>query len=199
MKVHSVTDVIQDKRQRILAATEELIIRNGLQCSMAAIADKARVAIGSLYTYFASKDELVLAVYQSLATTIADRLIAGAGDDVRPEDRLVRYVSDYIDLIWEDPARAVLFEYLSNVPLLHADRIIATFAKTTDYITGIMAAGQATGDFRDFDVHHMAAFLGGGIRNTLKWRRMNAEPLTQDERSQIIQMCLSAIRHHGSG
>ena len=60
-------DVIPDKRQRILAAAARLIVRNGLQCSMAAIAEEASVATGSLYNYFASKEELVLGVYTQVS------------------------------------------------------------------------------------------------------------------------------------
>ncbi|UXN72331.1 TetR/AcrR family transcriptional regulator [Devosia sp. A8/3-2] len=56
-------DIVLDKRERILAAAARLIVRNGLQCSMAAIAEEASVATGSLYNYFDSKEALVLGVY----------------------------------------------------------------------------------------------------------------------------------------
>ena len=57
-------DVAPDKRERILAAASKLIVVNGLQCSMSAIADEAGVATGSLYNYFKSKEDLVGGVYR---------------------------------------------------------------------------------------------------------------------------------------
>ena len=60
-------DSIPDKRERILLAASRLIVRNGLQCSMAAIAEEAGVATGSLYNYFDSKEALVRGVYGRVA------------------------------------------------------------------------------------------------------------------------------------
>ena len=51
------------KKDKILDAAAQLIVENGLQCSMAAIAERAGVATGSLYNYFPSKRAMVLGVY----------------------------------------------------------------------------------------------------------------------------------------
>ncbi|MCR6673987.1 hypothetical protein [Devosia ginsengisoli] len=98
MKVHSVFDVVLDKRERILAAAARLIVRNGLQCSMAAIAEEASVAT-----------RLALQLLRLQGSAGAGGLYARHGiDDREPrdpsgadsgEEPVRRYIESYIDFI----------------------------------------------------------------------------------------------------
>lgn len=184
---------LADKRKRILTAAASLIVKNGLQCSMAEIAQTAGVATGSLYNYFTSKDDLVRDVYGRVADEIAALLVEDFGDEVCHERRVRRYIDAYIDFIWADPARAILFEYLSNVPLLAPGELRKLFGPVIDYTTRIFTEAKAAGLLRDWDPHFMGAFIGGGIRNTLKWRRADGGDLSAFERQQIADMCWATV------
>jgi AcrR family transcriptional regulator len=181
------------RRARILDAAAKLIVANGLQCSMAAIAEQAGVATGSIYNYFKSKDDMVRGVYTQLADTIAERLIFQDAEALKPRDRIFRYIYDYIDFIWEDHDRAILFEYLSNVPLITPQELVDTFAETNDYSLGLMSAGKAAGLIIDIPDAPLAGYIGGGIRNVLKWRRANTSPLSETERHQIALISWNTI------
>lgn len=185
--------IIADKRERILKAASELIVKNGLQCSMSEIAQTAGVATGSLYNYFTSKDDLIRGVYHRLTDEVAAVLIVEHAPHVSHEKRIRRYIDDYIDFIWADANRAILFEYLSNVPLLRPGDLRSLFAPVTDFTARLFHEAQEAGVLRDFDIHQLSGFIGGGIRNTLKWRRNAGSPLTLDERHQIAEMCWSAV------
>jgi AcrR family transcriptional regulator len=185
--------LVLDKRERILAAAAELIVRNGLQCSMAEIAITAGVATGSLYNYFKSKDDLIWGVYERLTEMAAAALIVEHDPATPHEIRIRRYIDDYIDFIWADPDRAILFEYLSNVPLIPATELRRAFAPVTAYTSKLIEEARAAGVLRDFPANDMGGFIGGGIRNTLKWRRAESATLTQAERSNIAALCWSAI------
>ncbi|MCR5856727.1 TetR/AcrR family transcriptional regulator [Mesorhizobium sp. J428] len=184
---------VVDKRERILSAASELIVKNGLQCSMAEIAQVAGVATGTLYLYFASKEEMVRGVYQRLTAKVGASLIIEHGPEVPHETRVRRYIDDYIRLIWADPEQAILFEYLSNIPLLQPGELRQLFAPVTDFTAKVFTEAHAAGVLRDFDPNVMGAYVGGGIRNTLKWRRADGSSLTEPERRQIAEMCWSAI------
>lgn len=184
---------VTDKRERILTAASELIVRNGLQCSMAEIAQTAGVATGSLYNYFSSKDDLIRGVYRRLTETVASVLIVDYGDDVSHETRIRRYFDDYIEFIWADPPRAILFEYLSNVPLLAPGELRRLFAPVTDYTTQLFTDAKEAGALCDWDPHVMGAFVGGAIRNTLKWRRADGSDLSDAERREIADMCWTTV------
>lgn len=185
--------IVFDKRERILAAAATLIVRNGLQCSMAEIAATAGVATGSLYTYFKSKDDLIRGVYAQLTNAVAAGLIVEHDAATPPEARLRRYIEDYIAFIWADADRALLFEYLSNVPLVPAEEMLQIFAPVTAFTNRIIRDAREAGVLRDFGTHDMGAFIGGGLRNTLKWMRARGEELSPERRRHLAAMCWSAI------
>ena len=190
-------DVSPDKRERILQAAAKLIVQNGLQCSMSAIAEEAGVATGSLYNYFKSKEDLVRGVYGRVAEVMTGRLAAEPDPGIPHRDRIRRYIADYIDFIWEDPLRARLFEYLDNNPLITINEAGAIFGPFVDHSSAMLEAGQREGSVREGQVSLMASFVRGAIRNTLKRRRTNPAPLTALEREQITGMCWDAIAVHG--
>lgn len=185
--------ILFDKRERILAAAATLIVRNGLQSSMAEIASTAGVATGSLYTYFRSKDDLIRGVYAQLTEAVAAALIVEHDPATSPEARLRRYIEDYIDFIWADADRALLFEYLSNVPLVPAAEMLQIFTPVTAFTNNLVRDAREAGVLRDFGSHDMGAFIGGGLRNTLKWMRARGEALSPERRTHLVAMCWSAI------
>ena len=192
MKVHSV-DFELDKRGRILDAAAQLIVQNGLQSPMSAIAATAGVATGSLYNYFKSKNEMIAAVYARLAEEIAEAIVRDIDRSLPHRARIMRYVDAYIDFFWADPARAILFEYLSNVPLIPPSQLGAVFDRVTRYGKTLIVEAMADGAIKDMNSQLMGAMIGGGIRNCLKWRRIDPRPLSDDERRQIAEMCWTAI------
>jgi AcrR family transcriptional regulator len=71
------------KRDRILEASLELFVNEGFHgASTASIANKARVANGTLFHYFASKEELVIELYLS----VKDNFLIQITENYRRED-----------------------------------------------------------------------------------------------------------------
>jgi TetR/AcrR family transcriptional regulator, multidrug resistance operon repressor len=182
-----------NKRERILDAAADLIVRDGLQSSMSAIADAAGVATGSLYTYFKSKEDMIAALYEQLADQIADAIVEDIDRSSPHRDRLMRYVDRYIDFIWVDARRAFLFEYLSSLPSVPPERLRRIFTRVSDYGDALLHEAQEAGALRPLDPNLMGAMIGGTIRNCLKWRRHGPPDLSPAERRSISDMCWNAI------
>jgi AcrR family transcriptional regulator len=185
-------DNVPDKRRRILEAAARLIVRNGLHCSMAAIAEEAGVATGSLYNYFASKEELVLGVYIGVSTEMAEAMMPAE----EPEDigaRLRLYIERYIAFIWAEPDRARLFDYLDNNPLITTEDAKTVFGPFVLHGIGLIEAAQAAGVVRSGTPTMIMSFVRGSIRNTLKRRRSTTETLPRDDRQLVADMCWAAI------
>lgn len=189
-------DLSPDKRERIIAAASRLIVRNGLQCSMSAIAEEAGVATGSLYNYFDSKEALVRGVYGRVAEVMTQRLSISQDPAMTHEERVRQYIERYIDFIWEDPLRARLFDYLDNNPLMPISEAAEIFGQFVDHSSEMLKAAQTAGVVRAGPILLMASFVRGAIRNTLKRRRMNEAPFLPDERAHLAQMCWDAVAAH---
>jgi AcrR family transcriptional regulator len=67
-----------DKRDAILSAAARIFADRGLDAApTAAISKAARVAEGTLFTYFATKDALINALYRAIKLEMAEAMIAG--------------------------------------------------------------------------------------------------------------------------
>ena len=66
-----------EKRQAILRAAVQEIAGNGLGAATAEIAKQAGIAAGTLFTYFASKDELLNELYLELKSDVITRVNTG--------------------------------------------------------------------------------------------------------------------------
>ena len=67
----------EDKRTAILEAATEAVATLGVSAPTAKIAKGAGVAEGTLFTYFANKDELLNRLYQELKMDLRDAVITG--------------------------------------------------------------------------------------------------------------------------
>src|ERR1700731_1195154 len=66
-----------DKRTAILEAATEVVAELGIGAPTAKIAKGAGVADGTLFTYFANKDELLNQLYLELKTDLRDAMMTG--------------------------------------------------------------------------------------------------------------------------
>src|ERR1700736_4651745 len=66
----------EDKRTAILEAAAEVVATLGVSAPTAQIAKGAGVAEGTLFTYFANKDELLNRLYLQLKTDLRDAIMA---------------------------------------------------------------------------------------------------------------------------
>ncbi|GAA6180896.1 MULTISPECIES: TetR/AcrR family transcriptional regulator [unclassified Shimia] len=181
-------------REKILRATAAMLVAHGTQASMSKIAQRAGVATGSLYNHFENKEVLIRAVYDKLARDIEVALVEGDDPSLTAPERLALYIDNHIEFIWEDADRAVLFEYLSNVPLLPGSEVLDSFQRTTDFIAELVRGLQDAGWAAEGNVGVIGGFIGGAIRNTLKWQRALGDPLTEDTRMLLREMCLRSVR-----
>jgi AcrR family transcriptional regulator len=67
----------EDKRNSILTAATEVFAERGLSAPTLAISTAARVAEGTLFTYFKTKDDLINALYRQIKFELADAMMAG--------------------------------------------------------------------------------------------------------------------------
>ncbi len=152
-------------RERLLDAALAEFTENGLRASkIASICRRAKLANGTFYLHFRTKDDVYRELIARAAADLARRLSAAhrAGSDVRELDRVeVAIIVDFAEeqeelfqLAWrERGAYAIAHETFAD--LLVAQR------------SGVIADGQAKGTFRDELVPHIAAVADLGVTGEL--------------------------------
>ena len=155
-------------RSRIVTAARELIAEGGyVAAQVAAVADRAGVAVGTVYRHFPSKSDLFAEVFREASQhevdAMADAVHAATGP--APEriaagvDAFARRALRGRRLAW-----ALLAEPVD--PAVEAERLHFRHSYR-DLMAEVIAEGIEAGELPDQDVEVTAAALIGGIGETM--------------------------------
>jgi AcrR family transcriptional regulator len=155
-------------RERLLAAARELIEAGGYgSASVAAIADRAGVASGTVYRHFASKAELFLEVFRAVCAG-EERAMRAAADEAGPAavDRLEAVLATFARRALQNRrlAWALLAEPVD--PLVDAERLAYRERYASLVATELRTAIDA-GEIPPQNVAFTAAALVGGCGEAL--------------------------------
>lgn len=166
MTVHSAAG--GDKRERILASAERIFARNGFFASrVSEIAKDAGVADGTIYLYFKSKDDLLIALFDGRMKQV-NAALKEAIDGLAPMDQLRAFIRRYLKLVQDEPAAAeVLTVELRQSSKFMKEYENPEFSDFLRLLGGIIAAGQASGELDDAIPAPMAARMIFGVLDEL--------------------------------
>src|SRR5438105_9832797 len=163
------TEVLTPTRERLLQAAQELIEEGGYAAaSVAAIAERAGVAAGTLYRHFESKQELFVELFRSVCAR-EERAMRAAAQDAGSVDAVLRLedvFATFAQRALRNPrlAWALIAEPVD--PLVDAERL-AYRARYSELTAEALRAGIAAGELPEQDVELTAAALVGGCGEAL--------------------------------
>jgi len=133
--------------------------------SIATVAAAAGVSAGSVYTHFASKSDLVVAIFREVCGREV-RAVADAGSFGDVVERVTAIVETFAGRAMKNRtlAYALLAEPVD--PAVDVERLVFRRA-FTDAIAGAISAGIASGDIPEQNVHVTAAGLVGAVGEVL--------------------------------
>jgi AcrR family transcriptional regulator len=92
-----------DRRAAIMDCADQVFLEAGFQgASMSAIAAKLGGSKGTLYNYFASKEELFLACVSRHCATLQEQMSALSGEDGDVRETLTRIGRHYVEVVSAD-------------------------------------------------------------------------------------------------
>jgi TetR/AcrR family fatty acid metabolism transcriptional regulator len=158
----------EEKRRQLLDAAVRVFARKGFHASRVGdIAEEAGVAHGLLYHYFASKDQVLEAVFHENWSVLLARIASVEETDEPAADQL-RHITAIVLRTWlhlPDVVRVVIREFGRSPEL--ADRI-GDLAQPIDAFTRVIERGVDRGEFRqDIDPRVAATVVYGSIDELL--------------------------------
>lgn len=127
-----------DKRTAILQATMELVAEKGFHdapCSL--IAERAGVAAGTIYRYFANKDVLINELYCELEARINASILIGYTTEMPFRERFIHLVSHLLRFFISNPCEFKYIEQFHNSPYGEAFRRDRMLDQAEDEGSGI--------------------------------------------------------------
>lgn len=137
-----------DKRNAILTAAARVIVTHGLSAPTAMIAQEARVANGSLFTYFDTKADLFNQLYLELKAEMASAALAGFPAEAELREQVFHVWSNWMDWAVANPEkRRALAQLAVSDEITPANRAAAHKSMAT--IGDLLERSRANGPMRN--------------------------------------------------
>jgi TetR/AcrR family transcriptional regulator, fatty acid metabolism regulator protein len=157
-----------EKRRQILDGAIRVFARKGFHgARVGDVAEEAGVSHGLVYHYFASKDELLEAVFRETWNEVLEAITAVEQSGEPARDQL-RQVTKILLRGWQnEPDRtAVIMREIARSPELQ--RLIADLTKPREAVERIIRSGQERGELRrDVDARLASTMFYGAIDEIL--------------------------------
>ncbi|MFI5606663.1 TetR/AcrR family transcriptional regulator [Amycolatopsis sp. NPDC051903] len=187
-KVQERLDALRDAI--VAAAVEQLAEHGYAGCSVAAVAERAGVAVGTVYRHFPTKAELVVRVFRQVVTREVEAVRAASAQPGEPAERVAAVFETFAARALKAPrlAYALLAEPVDA--LIDAERL--EFRRAfRDVVAEHVAAGVRAGALPPQDAVLTAAALVGAAAEVL------IGPLTSGDVSDVGELRTFVVRALG--
>ena len=186
--------VAEFRRSEILAAAAKVFATKGFVATrMDDIAKAARLAKGTLYLYFQSKD----AIYQATVQQAVTKLAALTEERVRNESGIAGKLAAFISVriaFWNDQQQLYRIILSINRQEQHRKRSIAWQKEVVLYLQSMFADAAKAGEIPDQDFLAAAWTTIDAIRGVNERRAYSKVRSTEDDTKFLTAFLLRALR-----
>jgi AcrR family transcriptional regulator len=157
----------EDKRQAILEAATRVIVSQGLNASTAAIAQKAGISNGSLFTYFETKVDLFNQLYLELKTGVAAAALEGVPIKADLRKQVFRVWSNWMDWAMSNPEKRRVLAQLSVSKEIITPETQAAGHRIMAGLADLMEKVRASGSLRNAPLSFVSALMNSLAETTM--------------------------------
>lgn len=171
----------EDKRSTIMAAATHVIVKQGLSAPTATIAREAKVANGSLFTYFETKGALFNQLYLELKAEMATAAFEGLPAEADLREQFFHVWSNWMRWAVRYPEkRRALAQLTVSDDITPATREVGH--QTMAGIAALMGQVRAHGSMRDTPYAFVATIMNSLAEATMDF--MVNDPVNADQHSK---------------
>ena len=173
-----------EKQNSIIEATLNLIFTRGLVgLKMSVIAKEAKIAVGTLYIYFDSKEQLLNDIFMRFKRASMEALQQEIDDKLPFKENFKLVWQRYLEFALENPREATLLEQLHQSPYLQ-ESVKAEAETLLMPIKKLLDKGKQLDEIKEIDNEILMAFLSGSINQLARKfyeKQINATPNNIEE------------------
>jgi len=191
--VTSKEELVRDFRSReILEAARRVVAHNGFQgVTIDRVAEEARIAKGTVYLYFHTKEELLKAAVEQGMVNFTNQIRAEVEEVTQPLEKLCRLVEASLELSdsQRDFFKMLLLErnFLAAAPNHpEATQMLDLYLGHIDFIASVLRQAVEAGMLRSHNVEACAFALNEAIRGCFQQRTLGLTSRTASEDATIL-------------
>jgi AcrR family transcriptional regulator len=185
---------VKDKRGVILDATLSLIELYGFYgASMKMIAEKAKIAAGTIYVHFRNKEELILALYEELGEEINQIINSQLKKDACYVDKFLAIWTSIFEFYIADsrkPEFIIQFTYSPNRFINDSQYRVKFLAPVTLFLE----EGKENQLIKNMPTASLVALAHGPITSLVRMAKHEQINLREEEVKQYAKACWDAIK-----
>lgn len=185
-----------DKRCAIMRATLELVAEQGFHgAPMALVAERAGVAVGTIYRYFESKDVLINEIYHYLVERFFTAVMEHYPENDSVHNRFLHIAKVTVRYFTATPLEFRFVEQFHNSPYGVAHRREKFFGKKDkDVITELFTEAQRAGIVKDFPLPVLFALSFGPLLDICRDHILHFIDLDDALIDRCVEACWDALR-----
>jgi len=187
---------VTDKRQKILDATAEMIVEYGLQaCPMSKISARAGCGAGTIYRYFETKQDLVVALFEDRIMRITDTCLSGYDHSSPLRQRFFALWGGYYRYICEHPCDRALMEQLLSSPMICCNHRESALARLHEATHQLLDEGKHEGVFKELPNEVLSTVTYGSL--SMMARKLDQVPEKFSDEvctDTVLSLCWDALR-----
>lgn len=163
-------ELSSNKKVQILESALELIRENGFHgCPISQVAKHASVASGSVYTYFESKDEMILELYRYVKSEVMKEISEKDDPKKNFEDRFYDFWNNLTSLYQERPAFQSFLDQFTSSPY-NTDARQLENDPWGDWTVAFFKEGVESGQLRALNPRILSIMVMGSIISLIRFR-----------------------------
>lgn len=185
-----------DKKELIIEAALELVAEHGFHgAPMAMIADKAGVGAGTIYRYFAGKDDLITAIHGCLMQRFTKALMQDYPEKGSVRERFMHIGQVLVRYLIDRPMELKFFEQFHNSPYGVAHRREKLFGKSEkDIICELFEEALQQEIVKEFELPILFALMFGPLIDVCRDHTLGFVTLDDGTIEQVVAACWHAVR-----
>jgi AcrR family transcriptional regulator len=194
MNIHSMSAGESDKSDAILRAALDLFVERGFHgTSVPSVADKAGVATGTIYHYFASKEALVNTLFRTLKQRIVDEVMKDFPLAAPPREQFRTAWTKMAGFAVKYPREFAFLELHHHSSYLDAESK-ALENQIIEFAIGVVTAGQGAQVLKPLPPALLLEFVNGAFIGVFRGGMAGLIPLTLETFSAAESCGWEAIR-----
>lgn len=183
------------KRERIIEAARQLFFERGYQgTTLDAVAERLNVTKPFIYSYFASKADLLGEICQRGSTYSVQSLDEARALDATPAEQLAYLVDRLCRVVLDHQANvAVFFREEKHLPEEASVRIARLREDFDHKLAALLGEGVQRGEFHIADVRLASLAIGGMVSWMFTWYRPHGRLTSSQLAAGMVDLVLRTV------
>jgi AcrR family transcriptional regulator len=157
-----------DKKEQIMNGAMKLFVEQDVQATpMSAIAKEAKTGMGTIYNYFATKEELINSIFIYIKTDQQEK-ISQSVEGISVRKQFEHYYLGYNQYWLTYPLHFKFVDQFERSPIL-SQVTKEQGMSIIQPIVNLLLQGQQQGVIKAISVDELVQFLNGGIHGFIRW------------------------------